>query len=210
MGSIYRPDDQGLDMSTNRVLSTEEVEFYQRVFRNTMLTLIESALDKLIEQHKPQTNADGEEVSSPATPMICENEEGQAADSSTPPTIIQNNEQEKDATTASASRRQLFPEKLWDLVNEPGSGIKWSPEGTKIEVERSKLEKFISRKFRSQNFNSFIRQLHFYGFKKCGNSYYHESFQRGHPENLPFMKRKYSSRALTKITPYDELHLNVK
>jgi len=94
------------------------------------------------------------------------------------------------------ARRQLFPEKLWDLVNKPASGVQWSPDGKKIEVERSQLEKFIGTKFRSHNFDSFIRQLHFYGFRKCGNSYHHDKFQRGQPERLVTMKRKYSNLTL--------------
>lgn len=90
-------------------------------------------------------------------------------------------------------KRQLFPEKLWDLVNKPASGIQWSPDGKRIEVERTQLEKFIGTKFRSRNFDSFIRQLHFYGFRKCGNSYHHDMFQRGKPDTLYSMKRKYSN-----------------
>lgn len=97
-------------------------------------------------------------------------------------------------------RRQLFPEKLWDLVNKPESGIQWSPDGKRIEVERSQLEKFIGTKFRSHNFDSFIRQLHFYGFRKCGNSYHHDKFQRGQPDALLTMKRKYSNLTLTSLT----------
>lgn len=97
-------------------------------------------------------------------------------------------------------RRQLFPEKLWDLVNKPASGIQWSPDGKRIEVERARLEKFIGTKFRSHNFDSFIRQLHFYGFRKCGNSYHHDKFQKGRPEALHLMKRKYSNLPLTPIS----------
>lgn len=99
-----------------------------------------------------------------------------------------------------AVRRQLFPEKLWELVNKPASGIQWSPDGKRIEVERSQLEKFIGTKFRSQNFDSFIRQLHFYGFRKCGNSYHHEKFQRGRPEALLTMRRKYSNFTFNQIS----------
>lgn len=91
-------------------------------------------------------------------------------------------------------RRQLFPEKLWDLVNKPDSGVKWTPDGKKIEVERAQLEKLIGTKFRSKNFDSFIRQLHFYGFRKSGNYYQHDKFQRGQPEALHTMKRKYSNQ----------------
>lgn len=98
-------------------------------------------------------------------------------------------------------RRQLFPEKLWDLVNKPESGIQWSPDGKRIEVERSQLEKFIGTKFRSHNFDSFIRQLHFYGFRKSGNSYHHDKFQRGQPDALLTMKRKYSNLTISSLSP---------
>lgn len=97
-----------------------------------------------------------------------------------------------------SARRQLFPEKLLDLVNKPDSGVQWSPDGKRIEVERTQLEKFIGTKFRSHNFDSFIRQLHFYGFRKCGNSYHHDKFQRGQPGALLGMKRKYSTQSHTK------------
>lgn len=90
-------------------------------------------------------------------------------------------------------KRQLFPEKLWQLVNKPNSGVTWAPDGRRIVVERSKLEQFPDTKFRSTNFDSFIRQLHFYGFRKCGNSYHHEKFQQGRPDQLLRMKRKYSN-----------------
>lgn len=91
------------------------------------------------------------------------------------------------------SRRMLFPEKLWDLVNRYGSGIQWSHDGISIQVDRSLLQNYLQTKFRSQNFDSFIRQLHFYGFKKSGNSYHHDLFQRGQPELLLSMKRRYSN-----------------
>lgn len=91
-------------------------------------------------------------------------------------------------------RRQLFPEKLWDLVSKPASGIQWSADGKRIEVDKLELEKCLGTKFRLHKFDSFIRQLHLYGFKKCGNSYHHEKFQRGRPETLLTMKRKYSNQ----------------
>lgn len=94
-------------------------------------------------------------------------------------------------------RRQLFPEKLWDLVNKPSSGIQWSIDGKRIEVDRAQLEKCLETKFRLHKFDSFIRQLHLYGFKKCGNSYHHDKFQRGKPEALLTMKRKYSNSTTT-------------
>lgn len=99
-------------------------------------------------------------------------------------------------------KRQLFPEKLWELVHKPSSGIRWSPDGKEIEIERVKLERFLQTKFRSNNFDSFIRQLHFYGFKKCGNSYRHEKFQRAHPTAHLSMKRKYSN--LSKSPPSED------
>lgn len=86
----------------------------------------------------------------------------------------------------------MFPEKLWDLVHKTDTGVHWSEDGTCVEVDRIKLEKCIGFKFRSKNFDSFIRQLHFYGFRKAGNSYYHEKFQQNRFHEVLSMKRKYS------------------
>lgn len=105
------------------------------------------------------------------------------------------------AAKTRSTRRQLFPEKLWDLVNKADSGVKWTPDGKKIEVERAQLEKLIGTKFRSKNFDSFIRQLHFYGFRKNGNYYQHDRFQRGQPEALHTMKRKYSNQTIPNPPP---------
>ena len=101
-------------------------------------------------------------------------------------------------------KRQLFPEKLWELVHDSTSGIQWSSDGKRIEIERSKLELYLlqhgTAKFRSNKYDSFIRQLHFYGFKKCGDSYQHELFQRATPLAHHLMKRKYSNCQATKPT----------
>lgn len=94
------------------------------------------------------------------------------------------------------AKRLLFPAKLWDLVHKPESGVKWSEDGTCIEVERAQLEKSFGNMFRSRNFDSFIRQLHFYGFRKAGNSYLHEKFQRHRFNEVLTMKRKYSNMTL--------------
>lgn len=101
-------------------------------------------------------------------------------------------------SSVAKQKRQLFPEKLWELVHsQQSSGIRWSASNSKcIEIDRSKLERYLQTKFRSQNFDSFIRQLHFYGFKKCGNSYFHDKFQRDQPDGIHKMRRKYSLNML--------------
>lgn len=107
-------------------------------------------------------------------------------------------------------KRQLFPEKLWDLVNMPDSGVQWSTDGKNIEVQRCQLEKLIGSKFRSSNFDSFIRQLHFYGFRKCGDSYHHNRFQRGQPDAVLSMKRKYSSPLTQSVNNSSPTIVNTK
>lgn len=108
----------------------------------------------------------------------------------------------------------IFPAKLWRLVNNPADGaIRWDSRGQVIVIDQQLFETQIlsptSRTFNSTdtfkttNFSSFVRQLNLYGFKKvdlpadheeeAGNRLYHHfhnpNFQRSCPQLLENLVR---------------------
>ena len=67
-------------------------------------------------------------------------------------------------------KKLLFPHKLWSLINCPTfSAINWSKNGREIQINIKKLTPFLSQITRSKKFQSFLRQLHMYGFRKTTN-----------------------------------------
>lgn len=102
----------------------------------------------------------------------------------------------------------LFPAKLWNLVNHPEvTAIVWDSNGECIEINQELLEKQILSpstntltgcpSFKSISFSSFIRQLYAYGFKKAEHCkrylvihhYLHPLFKKNKPELLSLMSR---------------------
>lgn len=102
----------------------------------------------------------------------------------------------------------LFPAKLWNLVNHPEvTAIVWDSKGECIEINQELLEKQILSpstntltgcpSFKSISFSSFIRQLYAYGFKKAEHCkrylvihhYLHPLFKKNKPELLSLMSR---------------------
>lgn len=94
-----------------------------------------------------------------------------------------------------------FPQKLWNLVNNCTSGaISWSPSGESITLEYNKFKaEFLCGEtafFKTNNLNSFIRQLNLYGFRKChrlsdeGHEYKHPFFIKDRKDLLNFIVRK--------------------
>ncbi|KAK8758111.1 hypothetical protein V5799_004261 [Amblyomma americanum] len=104
-----------------------------------------------------------------------------------------------------------FPKKLWKIVNECNSGaISWSPDGKAVVIEYDKFQKqYLNGQremFKTNNINSFIRQLNLYGFRKvsshykviCANQhggadvhvFRNAAFLRGRPELLSRVTRK--------------------
>lgn len=102
----------------------------------------------------------------------------------------------------------LFPAKLWNLVNHPEvTAIVWDSEGECIEINQELLETQILSpstntltgcpSFKSISFSSFIRQLYAYGFKKAEHCkrylvihhYLHPLFKKNKPELLSLMCR---------------------
>ncbi|KAF5903147.1 heat shock factor protein 5-like, partial [Clarias magur] len=72
-----------------------------------------------------------------------------------------------------------FPSKLWHLVNDPQLySICWDDRGERILIHQERFEVEvlfshdgeINRYFNTRDFNSFIRQLNLYGFRKVRRS----------------------------------------
>ncbi|TWW56422.1 Heat shock factor protein 5 [Takifugu flavidus] len=104
----------------------------------------------------------------------------------------------------------LFPKKLWELVNDVKiTAINWNSSGNAIIVRQDLIESqvFLLDVFKATTFLSFVRQLHYYGFRKCKrwsrerpniHQYSHPNFMRSHPELLSFIKR-YPRRQWDKV-----------
>lgn len=103
-----------------------------------------------------------------------------------------------------------FPAKLWRIVNSCKTGaIVWEPDGDSIKVDRKKFEEQYLKAgvfFKTANFQSFIRQLNIYGFRKIPTNgpknqhdgavfiYKHDFFKRGHPDYLSEVVRNTAVR----------------
>ena len=91
-----------------------------------------------------------------------------------------------------------FPEKLWELVNDPTCDvIEWNRDGKSLVIPN--VQNFITEIlnnpskpiFKTKNFASFVRQLNLYGFRKIstqssrkpqpGTSVYSSKCQFKHP-----------------------------
>ena len=89
---------------------------------------------------------------------------------------------EEDAPTTAPA----FIKKLKQLVDDPAiDSAVWSPDGLTFVIhEPTRLSEQLVKYFKSSKLKSFVRQLHFYGFKKVGGSrsedweYNHKYFQR--------------------------------
>jgi len=109
----------------------------------------------------------------------------------------------------------VFIQKTYDMISRCDQTIAcWSDSGDVFIVkDHNKLAKiFIPRYFDHNNFSSFARQLNFYGFRKInsfhennlGNpnnhvKFFHEAFQRDHPELLCNIKRSTLNNSGTRI-----------
>lgn len=92
-------------------------------------------------------------------------------------------------------KNYLFPLKIWFLATDPNfTPINWDISGNYIIIKVQELQPFLSKISRSNNFNSFIRQLNLYGFRKFQHfnskgfnidknivQYYKNGFNRDNP-----------------------------
>lgn len=101
-------------------------------------------------------------------------------------------EEDEGQTTA-----PLFVKKLKALVDDPEvDSTVWSDDGASFVIhEPKRLSEQLVKYFKSSKLKSFVRQLHFYGFKKIGGSRYadwvynHKYFQQ-HGRLLHRLRRK--------------------
>jgi len=90
-----------------------------------------------------------------------------------------------------------FVKKLKDLIDDPEiDSAQWTPDHVSFIVrEPKRLSVQLAKYFKSSKLKSFVRQLHFYGFKKIGGSRYadwvynHKFFQQ-HGRLLHKLRRK--------------------
>ncbi|XP_069800996.1 heat shock factor protein 5, partial [Dendropsophus ebraccatus] len=100
-----------------------------------------------------------------------------------------------------------FPAKLWRIVNSPFyQSIYWDSDGYAFIIEQLQFEYELlspprtsnnaAKLFKTKNFQSFIRQLNLYGFKKIfpvfGSKVHYfcnENFQKDRPDLLIHLKR---------------------
>mmetsp|Transcript_8228 Transcript_8228/g.28958 ORF Transcript_8228/g.28958 Transcript_8228/m.28958 type:complete len:180 (-) Transcript_8228:1213-1752(-) len=104
---------------------------------------------------------------------------------------------------AALSTTTNFAVKLFQMVrDEDDSIVQFVPDGSAFEVVNPKaLEtRVLPRYFRHSRFQSLVRQLNFYNFKKISRErsmwiYRHEMFHRDLPELLEGLKRKTNGTA---------------
>lgn len=90
------------------------------------------------------------------------------------------------SSSTTARPRSQFIQKLLTIVKAQ-EGIVWNDAGDNIVIQdpKSFSKEVLPRYFRSGNYASFVRQLHFYGFHKVDKTqdiFKHVKFRRDHPE----------------------------
>ncbi|XP_050541657.1 heat shock factor protein isoform X2 [Daktulosphaira vitifoliae] len=123
-----------------------------------------------------------------------------------------------DNNPVNDQRIPLFLRKLWTLVNSPDTNnvITWSKEGDSFIIKSQvAFCDVLPRYFKHNNFMSFVRQLHIYGFSKRisdvdhtsnhGSSssceYAHPYFQKDHSCLLLSIKQKRGEKVQQNIKP---------
>ncbi|CAD8191465.1 unnamed protein product [Paramecium pentaurelia] len=90
-----------------------------------------------------------------------------------------------------------FLQKLYEILESEQKAIGWNKEGTTFQILDSSLltEQIMPQYFKHRNYQSFLRQLNMYGFKKLKNKqgkseFQHSQFRRGLKNNLLNIKRR--------------------
>ena len=76
----------------------------------------------------------------------------------------------KSSTGTRQKPVSAFLQKLFQIVSNEAPYCLWNQEGTTLMVSSPDTfsAKVLPKYFKSSNFSSFVRQLHFYGFHKTG------------------------------------------
>jgi len=105
----------------------------------------------------------------------------------------------KDETKPSSNVPSGFILKLYQMVNgAPNEVITWTPSGDAFIIgsDLNRLEsETLPQYFRHNRFQSLVRQLNFYSFRKINRErnvwiYKHNLFHRDHPEDLYQVRRR--------------------
>eukprot|EP00591_Stephanopyxis_turris_P004439 CAMPEP_0195521424 /NCGR_PEP_ID=MMETSP0794_2-20130614/18630_1 /TAXON_ID=515487 /ORGANISM="Stephanopyxis turris, Strain CCMP 815" /LENGTH=292 /DNA_ID=CAMNT_0040650975 /DNA_START=243 /DNA_END=1121 /DNA_ORIENTATION=+ len=115
----------------------------------------------------PKSNMNPEEAVTMAIKAL------QGVSAIAPATIRDEDLSDTDDEDAHSSAPQ-FVKKLKSLVDDPDvDSVVWSGDGASFVIhEPKRLSEQLIKYFKSSKLKSFVRQLHFYGFKKIGGSRY--------------------------------------
>lgn len=108
----------------------------------------------------------------------------------------------------------VFVEKLYEIVSSTqNTFVNWGTSGSSFiikDVNRFSKE-VLSKNFKSSQFSSFVRQLHFYGWGKASKpgspvlEFKHEFFKKGRKDLLPKIQRRTSEQATNQKKKLDEI-----
>jgi hypothetical protein len=115
-----------------------------------------------------------------------------------------NNSKQNNQSQINGKNKKLFPQKLWDLINDQRYSfcLRWSDDGQLVYLNRDEFEdsylKTGENQFHTQKAISFVRQMNMYGFRKVDDCYYeNDNFKRGCEHLLKNMTRKHPSKTST-------------
>lgn len=101
----------------------------------------------------------------------------------------------------SGKNKKLFPQKLWELINDDKYNfcLRWSEDGQLVYLNRDEFEDFYLKtaenQFHTQKAISFVRQMNMYGFRKVDDCYYeNDNFKRDCEHLLKNMIRKHPNK----------------
>lgn len=108
---------------------------------------------------------------------------------------------EKQQHNNTNKSKKLFPQKLWDLINDDKYSfcLRWSDDGQLVYLNRDDFEdsylKTAENQFHTQKAISFVRQMNMYGFRKVDDCFYeNDNFKRNCDHLLKNMIRKHPNK----------------